>query len=250
MEKKKRKITIWDILFWVAVAGVLVSGGVLAWKLWGYQEGQQTYEQLKEEYIIEQPPEQQEQSPVEPIDLQKLHQTNPDVVGWIEIDGIGISYPILQSKDNEYYLYRLPDGKYNASGSLFLDYTNKSWNDMHTLVYGHNMRDGSMLAGILKYLNKDFYEEQGGEIYLHTLDGVWKYEMLSIAQVPPDSSIYTLGFSQGEQYNSFLQQVKKLSVYETGVEPEEDTPMMTLSTCTKDGKNRVVLSAVRSEKIS
>lgn len=247
-ETKKRKFTVWDLLFWLALAVMLVSAGVLGWKFWGYKQGQDAYVSLQQEYIKPQPPEE-EKSPVEQVDLKKMNEQNPDVVGWIQINALGISYPILHGPDNDYYLHRLPDGKYNAAGSLFLDYSNKNLEDLHTLVYGHNMRDGSMLAGTLKYLNREFYEQNGGEVFLHTLDGVWRYELLSIAQVPPDDPIYTLGFSENEQYAKFLEEVKAKSVYETSVPVTEQDKLLTLSTCTKDGKNRIVFSAVRTDKV-
>ena len=99
-----------------------------------------------------------------------------------------------------------------------MDYANEGWNDLHTLVYGHNMRDGSMLAGNLEVYGCKFLPRECGEVLLHTLDGVWKYEMISIAQVAPDSEIYTLGFGDDENYWNFMEQIKALSAYDTGVE--------------------------------
>lgn len=248
-KSSRKKITILDIVLWLAIAGVVISAGVLGWKLWGYRQGQKTYQDIEEVYTVKKEPQQADEPEETVIDMQKLHEEYPDAIGWLEIDALGISYPILQGPDNAYYLYRLPDKTYNASGSLFLDYANEGWNNLHTLVYGHNMRDGSMLAGILKYMDASFYQENGGEVLLHTLDGVWKYEMISIAQVAPDSEIYTLGFGDDENYWNFMEQIKALSAYDTGVQLVKGSPIMTLSTCTKDGKNRIVLSAMRTEKV-
>lgn len=252
MEKntvKKKKTTVWDILFWVALVVMIGCAGVLGWKYLGYKKGQDTYKQMVQEYIVSPSTDAQKQQGVK-FDFDKIQKENPDIVAWLQIESLGIDYPIMHADDNAYYLYRLPNGEYNASGSLFLDYNNESFEDLHTLVYGHNMRDGSMLAGILKYLDKSFYDENGGELILHTKEGVWQYELAAIAQVAPDSFIYTLGFSEDEQYAEFLNQVKASSVYDTGVELDEQDKVITLSTCTRDGKNRVVLSAVRTEQMA
>ncbi len=249
-ETKKRKFTVWDLLFWLAITVMVISAGVLGWKFWEYKQGQDAYVDLQQQYIKPEPAPEEEKSPVLQIDLHKMHEENPDVIGWIQINSLGISYPILHGPDNDFYLHRLPDGKYNASGSLFLDYTNEGLEDLHTLVYGHNMRDGSMLAGTLKYMNPDFYKENGGEVFVHTLGGVWRYELMAISQVAPDDPIYTLGFSEDEQYTKFLEEVKAKSLYETSAPPvTESDKVMTLSTCTKDGKNRIVFSAVRTYQV-
>ena len=122
---------------------------------------------VTEEYADDQLPTEPVEStgPTEPavdyplVDFEELKKVNPDVLGWIYIEGTDINYPIVQGADNDYYLSRLVDGTSNRGGSIFLDYRNEpDFSDYHTVIYGHNMKNGTMFADIIKYKKKAFYE--------------------------------------------------------------------------------------------
>lgn len=80
------------------------------------------------------------------IDFDKLYEINSDTRGWIKIDSLGISYPIMQYTDNEYYLKKNTYKEDSISGSIFLDYRNNGFDDRHTIIYGHNMKNDSMFG--------------------------------------------------------------------------------------------------------
>jgi sortase B len=162
---------------------------------------------------------------------------------------VDISYPVLYSGDNSYYLRRLWDKSYNQAGSLFLEGNNKSIDELHTIVYGHNMKNGSMFAPLKEYLNQDFFEENGGWFTLYTPEGIWRYQIFSVYQAAADDELYTVGFVESEEYNAFLKMLYENSLYETGVTVYSDDHVMTLSTCTDDGKNRIVVHARCAEQI-
>ncbi len=121
------------------LAGILLAIGALAfsaWKLRGiygeYQEGEDTYEELAS--FVEEPEDKPEPDGGEPdaepdgylkIDFEGLQAVNPDVIAWIDIPGLSISYPVVQGTDNAYYLHHLFTGEYNSSGSIFADWHNQ-----------------------------------------------------------------------------------------------------------------------------
>ena len=86
------------------------------------------------------------------VDFESLRESGPDIIGWLNLPDTVINYPVTQTDDNEYYLHHLYDGTYNKVGCLFADYENKAdFSDRNTIIYGHNMRDGSMFAVLNEY---------------------------------------------------------------------------------------------------
>ena len=144
---KKRKYLA--VLFFLCSA--LFSIYKLYQVIYPYYIAQEIYEEI-EVYLPIQSKEE--------IDFVALQQINPDIFAWISIPNTNISYPIVQSSDNEYYLYRLIDKTWNKSGSIYLDYRNtQTFTDPHSILYGHHMKDGTMFAELMKYKEQNFYNE-------------------------------------------------------------------------------------------
>lgn len=172
---------------------------------------------------------------LESLSLDTLREVNPDVLGWILIPDTMVNYPILQSEDNDYYLNRTWEGKKNSVGSIFLECSNTpDFTDFNTIVYGHNMRDGSMFAQIREYGNPSF-REQHPFIYIRTDAGVFRYEIFSSYEAPVDSTAYRLGFSSENARSDFLAGTVKHSCFDAGILPEETDRILTLSTCSGRG---------------
>ena len=113
------------------------------------------------------------------IDFEKLKSQNEDVIAWIYSEGTEINYPIVQGEDNDYYLRRLLNGKWNIAGTLFIDYRNSSkFNDRNTFVHGHNMLDGSMFSSLLDYQKQEYYDEHP-TMYLLTSDKNYTIEIFA-----------------------------------------------------------------------
>jgi len=172
---------------------------------------------------------------LEEINLESLREVNPDVVGWILIPDTVISYPIMQGTDNDYYLKHTWDGKRYAVGSIFLEYLcNADLTEFHTIVYGHNMNDGSMFASLREYRDQDYWEEHP-YVYIRNDRGVYRYEIFSsyLANVKGDA--YSIGFTGENTKVRFLEQILQESVIDTEVEPEHTDRILTLSTCSGRG---------------
>ena len=176
------------------------------------------------------------------INLAALRQVNPDVVGWIRIPGMKIHYPIMRSDDNDYYLNHTWDGQSSFSGSIFLETANSvEFTDFNTIVYGHNMKNGSMFAGLHAYTTLSHWS-QNPYVYLVTDAGVLRYEIFASYDADVDSKAYGLSFRKTQTREEFIQLAIENSDIDTGLVPAATDRILTLSTCTGLGyqQRRVV----------
>lgn len=177
------------------------------------------------------------------IDLTALREVNADVVGWIRIPETKIDYPLMQGQDNEYYLNRTWQGNRNSVGSIFLESRNQSdMMDYNTIVYGHNMADGSMFAALRKY--NQAYWEKHPYVYILTDAAVYRYEIFAAYKAQLDAPTYGLSFYQSSTRANFINYALENSAIDTQIIPEERDRILTLSTCSGAGyTNRWVVQA-------
>ncbi|MCD8036099.1 MAG: class B sortase [Clostridiales bacterium] len=171
-----------------------------------------------------------------------------DVVGWVEIPGTVINYPIVQGTDNEYYLTHLYTGEENSNGAIFMDAgTAEGFNDRNAIIFGHNMKNGSMFAALNNYADASYYNEHPC-VVITALDGTrYIYDIFSVYYVAPeDEAVYVHGFGADETFEEYLEYVKSLSLYDTGVDVTKDDYIITLSTCRRGSDtDKTVVQAVR-----
>ena len=167
------------------------------------------------------------------VDFDALKQEGEDIVAWIRIPSIDvIDYPVVQRNDF-FYLERDWTGQTNSHGAIFLEEVNRpDFLDLHTIVYGHNMRDDTMFGLLEEYDSETFYRENGGTILIYTPEVAYTYEIFAVEHCSnSDEGIYTVGFIKDDVYAQFLQGMKDRSLYDTGVEVSEEDRVLTLSTC-------------------
>ena len=179
------------------------------------------------------------------VDFEELMKVNDDVIGWIEVEAIpSISYPIVQADDNDYYLKRTIYKKWNSAGSIFADYSNDgAFSDCNTIIYGHNMKNGSMF-GLLSNLYEDEKYRESPYIWICTPNGKYRYEIFSMQYTHANSSTYTFHQTQGDDFLQYL--IKMASVSEVDFKIpylSGDDRIITLSTCTSDKNTRFVVQA-------
>ena len=169
------------------------------------------------------------------IDLNALRQVNPDVVGWIYIPNSYINYPLMQGEDNQFYLERTWEGNVNPYGSIFLESRNSpDLTDFNTIIYGHNMLNGSMFAGLSNYAYQ-WHWEWNRYVYIVTDGGILRYEIFSSYFADVDSAAYGLSFNQLETRENFIAHALENSQIDTGITPAATDRIITLSTCTGMG---------------
>ncbi|KEK26451.1 class B sortase [Bacillus gaemokensis] len=163
--------------------------------------------------------------------FQNLRKINPEIVGWITMDDTQINYPIVQAKDNDYYLYRNYKGEDMRAGSIFMDHRNdvKAQN-RNTVLYGHRMKDGSMFGSLKKMLEKDFFMSHH-KLYYDTLFEGYDVEVFSAYTTTTDFYYIQTDFKNDEEYTSFLQNIKEKSLYKVDTAVTANDQILTLSTC-------------------
>lgn len=180
------------------------------------------------------------------VDLPALQAEYPDIKGWISIPGTCVDYPVLQSSadDPEYYLRRTYKGEWRTAGSLFFQW-DCSAESQNTVVYGHNMNDGTMFAVLQKMADEAFRKEHS-KILLQTSDGLREYQIAAVLK----TDITKLPFNRTEfaDHADFLFFQKELfaqSLYESQTIPGEDCRLLTLVTCSYEWENArtVVIAA-------
>lgn len=160
-----------------------------------------------------------------------LLKDNPDVVGWITIDGTQIDYPVLQAPDNETYLTHNFNHDESRAGSIYLDYRNDiESSDRNTVIYGHRMKDGSMFQHLTKFLDKDFLEEHKTFQY-DTLYGSYEAEIFAVYNTLTTFDYIKTDFSGDEEFEQLLSDIEEESIHHTDVEVGKDDQIITLSTC-------------------
>ena len=256
-EQKKKKKS--DVLLTIALIAAIVVFCYAAFNLYHiyteYKKGTDEYNQIEEMAVTERDadsaevagPNAQLKPPIE-VDFDKLKSVNEDVVGWIYVDALpDISYPIVKGKDNQTYLHQTYEKNYNFAGTIFVDYENSGdFSDCNTLVYGHNMKNGSMFGHLKKFREDDRLYKQDKYFWILTPERNYRYEIISAYTTGVNSDTYTLFKGPGEEFEKYLETIKGYSEIQT-----DDTDLtikdkiVTLSTCTGNESTRFVVQGKR-----
>lgn len=184
------------------------------------------------------------------VDFSELMLQNADTLAWIRFDEPEIiNYPVVSSKDNKEYLTKTFKGEYSIFGTIFVDMRNdKKFRDQNTILYGHNMKNGSMFGSLKKYKEKSYYEEHP-YFYIYTVDGMAsKYQIVAVQEVAHDSWHYQTEFATYLEFQEYSAAIKEGALYETGIEVPASGKIVTLSTCTSTDVKRLVVQAVKIEE--
>ena len=179
------------------------------------------------------------------VDFNELLRKNPDTVGWIEVKGTNINYPIVQTTDNSYYLNHAFDGSKNEAGWVFMDYRNDSVNfNQNTIIYAHSRLTGSMFGSLKNILNSSWYTNKNNHIIrLSTPTENTMWQVFSVYTIPKESYYITPSFNSNEAYLEFLNTIKSRSEVDFSGTVNTNDKILTLSTCKDNFGNRVVMHA-------
>ena len=256
-EQKKKKKS--DVLLTIALIVAIAVFCYAAFNLYHiyteYKKGTDEYNQIEEMAVTERDadsaevagPSAQIKPPIE-VDFDKLKSVNEDVVGWIYVDALpDISYPIVKGKDNQTYLHQTYEKNYNFAGTIFVDYENSGdFSDCNTLVYGHNMKNGSMFGHLKKFREDDKLYKQDKYFWILTPERNYRYEIITAYTTGVNSDTYTLFKGPGEEFEKYLETIKGYSEIQT-----DDTDLtikdriVALSTCTGNESTRFVVQGKR-----
>ena len=189
------------------------------------------------------------------IKVKSLKEQNSDIVGWLEIPNTNINYPVLQGQDDEYYMTHNYKKEKSKNGSIFLskDY-DFSIPSSNLLMYGHNLGNGTMFQELLKYESENYYKNHP-TIRFTTVDDDSEYEIIAVFKsrvyYKSEKNVfryyYFINAENESEYNNFVQNAKKASLYDIDATANYNEQLITLSTCSyhvKDGRFAVVARKV------
>ena len=254
--KKKKK---GDLLLTLALIAAIAVFCFAAYNLFHiyteYKKGTDEYNHIEQMAVTDRAPEDEElvdavSGPKPPIsvDFDTLKSVNPDVVGWIYIEALdNINYPVVQGDDNETYLHTTYENNYNFAGTIFVDYENSSdFSDCNTLIYGHNMKNGSMFGNLKKFTEDQSTYEKSKYFWILTPEKNYRYEIISAYTTGVNSDTYTLFKGPGEEYQNYLNTIQGYSEIKTeATELTVKDKIVTLSTCTGNESTRFVVQGKR-----
>ena len=239
--KKKRilNIVIYLILFLILIC----SGFKLYFWYKDKKNNDETIEQLKNNVKLEKIKNDNSNNEKYIVDFKKLKSENSDVVAYIKVNNTNIEYPIVKTSNNNFYLNHSFDKSKNSRGWIFADYKNKFDNtDKNIVIYGHNMRDGSMFGSLKNILNEEWYNNtENMNITFLTENGNYIYKVFSIYKIESEDYYIKTDFSTDNEYQKFLNIIKERSIKNFVVKVNVDDKILTLSTCANNNKYRVVL---------
>lgn len=265
-KKKKRKNTIWKVIFVLSIMGCIVCVGFLGWYVYQNYQAQKEYERLRQDALAqtetEEPEDEVTLEEIEnteftgeldgeaakidddiffadmenPIDFDKLADINTDIYAWIRIPDTNIDYPIAQREgDDAYYLSHDMYQKPRFAGCIYTeDCNSKEFTDPNTVIYGHNMKNKSMFQNLHLFSDADFFEEHP-DVYIYTPQGVLLYKVFAAYTYDDRHIMNSFDFSDPEVFQDYLDEILHIRAMDAnireGVEVTVDDHIITLSTC-------------------
>ena len=169
----------------------------------------QTEAPVETETPIESEPEETEAPYVSPIQFDELKEINPDIVGWLKVEGTEIDYPIVQTGNNETYLNTDFEGKKSVAGAIYLDYESEpDFSGRHNIIYGHNMKNGSMFKDIVKYKDEEYFMEHQ-DITVYTPEREYHLRPMSVLYTEPTGMRRKTKFATEESFQAYVEEMTK-----------------------------------------
>lgn len=248
---KKQKKVFWKIIGLLWIIALAFVGLKIYTIQKEYHQGVEEYDTLQEEWsgvldwdlFLQSPETFASDQSLETL-LSRYAAQNPDFVGIIYLPGTPIYYPVVQGTDNEYYLTHTYLHTTNPSGSIFLDSTADPWfRDPNTIVYGHNMHNGTMFEGLNLLLSPTVLETYHN-VYLITPKDILIYEIFHVKETTVKDPLYQTEFVHGEDLSRYLHEIAPNKNFTL------ENKILTLSTCSYDveSEDRVVAQAVLTER--
>ena len=175
---------------------------------------------------------------------EELIKRNEDYKMWIEVPNTNINYPVVQGKDNDFYLNHDFNKKESSSGAIFIDYKNNIDKDKNIIIYGHNMKNKSMFQNLMKFKDESFWKENN-EIIL-TIDGKrYEYEIFSSYISNSEDINLKTNFENDDEYLKYIDDIRKKSIFHRDMNIKSNDRIITLSTCSyEEDNNRMIIHGI------
>ncbi len=242
-ERKNMRPWVRAVLY-IILFGALAAAGVSGYHLYvgtnAYRKSDASYEEIRK-ITADSETDAAEDDTAEPMpgvtvpDFASLAKINPDIAGWLSLEGTVIDYPVVQGSDNEYYLNHLFTGEVNRAGCVFMDKDNaKDFSDPCTFLYAHNMRNGTMFAELEKYREQSYYEAHPVLILQSAQGERWRVELFAGILTAGDGGYVQTAFESMEEYLKYCAEMKERSTFQSEVNVTAEDRILGMSTCRYD----------------
>ena len=262
MEKQKKNS--WKIVYVLLIVLCLACIGGMLLYLQKAQKDEAAMEEqqevLQEQFTDQQAEAGSETPEIEkaelPIDFEGLWEVNPEIYAWLRVPDTNIDYPVLQhmEDDQSYYLTRDIYGKSNQAGSIYTEYYNsRDFQEPNTVLYGHNMKNGSMFHNVRYFADREYFDEHE-ELYIYLPDKILKYQIIACYEYDDRHLLGSFDFHDEAVFAEYLEDIMNprsmYAMIREGVELTTEDKLVTLSTCVANKpNNRRLLQAVLVEEI-
>lgn len=222
---KKR---VGKILFWLCIVVCVLGVAYIAIYYFRKDKNEDVYQKVQKQ--VEEKKQEEDAEDEIPIDFASLKETNPDIYAWIEIPDTNVNYPIVQSADDDsYYLNHTIDGQEGYPGSIYTEKVNaKDFSDFNTVIYGHDMKDGSMFKDLHKFEDADFFE-QHDKVTIYTENECKTYRIFAAVVYDDRHLMYSFDNNNISDRKAFLESLSESrslkNQFRSGVEVDENIPM-------------------------
>ncbi len=275
LNKKKKPIPnyIWFICIFIGISIIMFAEINVAKWLKSTKQIEKQIEEIykiidieeisanKEEKIIN-PPKEDELPPEDPywdyiklpliaVNFDELKKKNSDTVAFIKVNGTNINYPVVQAKDNSYYLTHTYDKSYNPAGWVFLDYRNDLNNlDDNSIIYAHGMYNKTMFGSLKNILNSNWYNNTDNYVInISTPSTSTLWQVFSVYDIPNETYYLTSNFGTASSHQKFLDTITSRSVFNFNTTVNINDKVLTLSTCKNDFEKVVLHAKLIKEQI-
>lgn len=253
-KKKRKKRGVLNIIIIIAAIVFVFSLYQVIKIAMDYHKGTSEYDELLQMQTQVEPAksddedEEEEQMPQEESeesteimpdefrpDFAALQEQNPDCIAWIRFPNIDINYPVLQGTDNNYYLKHTFSGEKVTAASIFMDFNNTpDFTDDNTVIYGHNMRNGSMFAKLNQFAEESYYKENP-YFWIYTPKVIYRYDIFSCHVVNVETEEMYCQYAEAKEFTEYLEHLKEKSDYPIDMEVTSADRIVTLYTCNSAG---------------
>ena len=249
-ETTKRRV---DLLLYIGIFLIVIAVAIAGFLVWRHYSARSTYEKIQKVAGLHFPETGEELfNPEElEIDWEALWKINPDIVGWIYLPDTRLSYPIVQGRDNDYYLSHTVDGSANSSGAIFLDYLNDpNFDDSSTFIYGHNMLGNAMFSEMTRYVDEEFLRSHP-RIVIITPDQTLDLTIIGAIRCKGTDPVRRLSFGSEADFTSYLGVLGGYLVTGSYQSLMQATNVYCFSTCERfDLSARVIVIATDTSRLS
>jgi sortase B len=245
-KKNNKKRVILNLIIYILLISILIYSGIKIYEWYKDKtSNNEIAEKLKSIVIVENAKDENKDKKEYTVDFGKLKEQNNEAIAWLKVNNTNIEYPVVKTENNSFYLNHSFDKSKNLAGWIFADYRNKfDGTDKNIVIYGHNMRDGSMFGSMKNILKSDWYNnDENTNIILNTEKESCVYKVFSIYKIENEDYYIRTEFNNDNEFEEFIKTIKKRSIKEFDIDISKNDNILTLSTCANNNKYRVVLHA-------